>query len=133
MSKETIIKLLSGLSLATIDVLTSRDNGIGSVKFKGVEGFNELFKIRKSIVDEKIQLRLRDKSVSLNHKSFLGNISDDVIRLNTYSKVTMMVDDIEIPMVNRLADIVEQELRIVRDEFIPIIKLHEHFNIESKN
>ena len=121
MSKETIIKLLSGLSLATIDVLTSRDNGIGSVKFKGVEGFNELFKIRKSIVDEKIQLRLRDKSVSLNHKSFLGNISDDVIRLNTYSKVTMMIDDVEIPMVNRLADIVEQELRIVRDEFIPMV------------
>ena len=121
MSKETIIKLLSGLSLATIDALTSRDNGIGSVKFKGIEGFNELFKIRKSIVDENIQLRLRDKSVSLNHKSFLGNISDDVIRLNTYSKVTMMIDDVELPMVNRLADIVEQELRIVRDEFIPLV------------
>lgn len=121
MSKEMIIKLLSGLSLATIDALTSRDNGIGSVKFNGIEGFNELFKIRKSIVDEKIQLRLRDKSVSLNHKSFLGNISDDVIRLNTYSKVTMMVDDVEIPIVNKFADIVEQELRIVRDEFIPMV------------
>ncbi len=49
MNKEMIIRLLSGLSLATISALTDRNNGIGALKFKGVEGFNELFKIRKSI------------------------------------------------------------------------------------
>ena len=77
MNKEMIIRLLSGLSLATISALTDRNNGIGALKFKGVEGFNELFKIRKSIVDEKISLRLKDKPVSLHHKSFLGMVSTD--------------------------------------------------------
>ena len=121
MNKEMIIRLLSGLSLATINALTTRDNGIGALKFKGVEGFNELFKIRKAIVDEKIALRLKDKSISLHHKSFLGMISDDVIFTNSYDKAILMIDGVETGLTTKLADIVEYELMLTKNEFIPMV------------
>lgn len=121
MNKEMILRLLSGLSLATISVLTSRDNGIGALKFKGVEGFNELFKIRKSIVDEKIALRLKDKPVSLHHKSFLGMISSDVVNTNSYDKAIMTVDGVDMSLTTRLADIVEYELLLTKNEFLPMV------------
>ena len=116
-----IIRLLSGLSLATISALTDRNNGIGALKFKGVEGFNELFKIRKSIVDEKISLRLKDKPVSLHHKSFLGMVSTDVINNNSYDKAVLNIDGIEMSLTTRLADIVEHELMLTKNEFIPMV------------
>ena len=121
MNKEMIIRLLSGLSLATISALTDRNNGIGALKFKGVEGFNELFKIRKSIVDEKISLRLKDKPVSLHHKSFLGMVSTDVINNNSYDKAVLNIDGIEMSLTTRLADIVEHELMLTKNEFIPMV------------
>lgn len=121
MNKEMILRLLSGLSLATISALTDRDNGIGALKFKGVEGFNELFKIRKAIVDEKISLRLKDKPVSLHHKSFLGMISTDVITNNSYDKTVLSIDGIEMKLTTRLADIVEHELMLTKNEFIPMV------------
>lgn len=116
-----ILRLLSGLSLATISALTDRDNGVGALKFKGVEGFNELFKIRKAIVDEKISLRLKDKPVSLHHKSFLGMISTDVINNNSYDKAVLNIDGNEMSLVTRLADIVEHELMLTKNEFIPMV------------
>lgn len=121
MNKEMIIRLLSGLSLATISALTDRNNGIGALKFKGVEGFNELFKIRKSIVDEKISLRLKDKPVSLHHKSFLGMVSTDVINNNSYDKAVLNIDGTEMSLTTRLADIVEHELMLTKNEFIPMV------------
>lgn len=121
MNKEMILRLLSGLSLATISALTDRDNGVGALKFKGVEGFNELFKIRKAIVDEKISLRLKDKPVSLHHKSFLGMISTDVINNNSYDKAVLNIDGNEMSLVTRLADIVEHELMLTKNEFIPMV------------
>ncbi len=121
MNKEMIIRLLSGLSLATISALTDRNNGIGALKFKGVEGFNELFKIRKSIVDEKISLRLKDKPVSLHHKSFLGMVSTDVINNNSYDKAVLNIDGVEMGLTTRLADIVEHELMLTKNEFIPMV------------
>jgi hypothetical protein len=121
MNKDMIIRLLSGLSLATINALTTRDNGIGAVKFKGVEGFNELFKIRKSIVDEKIALRLKDKPVSLHHKSFLGMISNDVINTNSYDKTVLTIDGVETNLTTKLADLVEYQLLLTKDGFIPMV------------
>lgn len=121
MNKDMIIRLLSGLSLATINVLTSRENGIGALKFKGVEGFNELFKIRRSIVDEKIALRLKDKAISLNNKSYLGMISTDVITNNTYDKAVLNIDGADVGLTTKLADIIEHELLLTKDNFIPMV------------
>ncbi len=121
MNKSLIIKMLTGISLATINALASRENGIGSKVFTGVEGVNTLYKIRKSILTEKIELKLRDKNISLNSRSFLNNVSEDVVNLSTYDSITMRVNGAEVPMVSKLADMIETDLFTVRDEVIPMV------------
>lgn len=106
---EKIIRLVTGLSLATIKVLTSRDNGIGKV-VENKEGFEALHRIRKTIINENVHLHLKDKELELRDRSFLGALTDHNIDNNDYGEMAV-----------RLADILEGELLHVKDKFIPTV------------
>lgn len=104
-----LIKLVTGLSLATIKELTSRDNGIGT-NVTDKDGFESLHRMRKTIIQENVDLVLKDKEIELRDRSFLSALTDYNIDSNDYGE-----------MATRLATIIEGELLFVIDKFIPTV------------
>lgn len=124
MEKTSIIDLLGSVSMAVVNCLVSKDNGIGSDSNNlSLSAINSLYGLRKAIIGENIDLVLKDKEFSLNTSSFLNTISYDDISNKTYG---------DIP--ESIANIVEMEILQVRDIIIPEINtLTDEFNsISSK-
>lgn len=107
--KDRILNLVTGLSLAVAKELASRDNGIGR-QVDSKEGFESLFKIRKTIIQENVHLILKDKEIGFKDRSFLNGITDQDMTQSEYGDISP-----------RLADIIQNELLRVRDEFIPTV------------
>ena len=121
MDKSLLLRMLCGISLATINALAERENGICSVKYNGVEGYNELYKIRKSIIDQHISLKLKEKNYSLKPNSLLGMISENMITTNAYNQAKLAIDTTDTNLIDKLADLIEADLLLTKNEVLPVV------------
>ena len=110
MEREEIIKLLKTTSMAVVNELVSRDNGIGNNKKNtgSIEAINSLYELRKGVINENISLVLKDKNFNLSEQSFLLGITETGVDTANLT-----------PIIKPLADILESELLKVRDVIIP--------------
>lgn len=110
--KQSILALITGLSLATINVLAKNiESGIGSNEVVDAESINTLHDIRKTIISENVALRLRDiPNIELREGSILRTFSDENVRDGNFGNLP-----------STLADIITGEFNVVKNEIIPMI------------
>ena len=107
--KKTTIELISSISMAVVNCLVSRENGIGSNQSPdSITAINNLYSMRKAIITENLDLCVRDKNITLVDDSFLRAFSYDDILNKDFGSIP-----------NDIANIVESEILNVRDVIIP--------------
>ena len=120
--KESIIELISRLSLATINVLSKDDNGIGTAVVVDAESINELHDIRKSIITENVRLRLRDMpNITLRNGSLLRTFMESDVKDFNFG---------ELP--KELASIITNEFNHVKDNIVPLVnQMADRINVKT--
>lgn len=119
MGNRDLVELLSSLSMAVINSLVSRDNGIGNSKAPdSIAEVNSLYAVRKNIVKENIDLVLKDRSYHLSERSFLNGLTDEDAANRKFGTIPVSI-----------ADVLETELLEVKNVIIPEVNaLADKFN-----